>query len=57
MLPSVIPNARILTYDYDARTQSEAPIDTLLGYATNMLELVWQRRREVRTEMFRLERW
>src|SRR2546430_10180024 len=33
MLPAAIPEARILTYDWDANCFKDAPVKTLLGHA------------------------
>ncbi|KAI1455134.1 hypothetical protein F4805DRAFT_290543 [Annulohypoxylon moriforme] len=40
MLPASIPNARIYTYNWNARAFNDAPVQTLLGYADNLLALV-----------------
>ncbi|KAI0855015.1 ARM repeat-containing protein [Xylaria cubensis] len=38
MLPSVIKNARISTYDWNANYDHDSPDDTLLGHADGLLE-------------------
>ncbi|KAI1086290.1 hypothetical protein F5B19DRAFT_169948 [Rostrohypoxylon terebratum] len=40
MLPSAVPNARIYTYDWNAKAFSHAPVRTLLSHADNLLALV-----------------
>ena len=37
MLPAAIPEARIYTYDWDAKVFEDAPVQTLLGHADNLL--------------------
>lgn len=37
MLPTAIPEARIYTYDWNARVFDHAPVQTLLGHADNLL--------------------
>jgi hypothetical protein len=43
MLPAVIPNARIFTYDWDANYFRDAAVETLLGHGKTLLNLVAQR--------------
>ncbi|KAI0895108.1 hypothetical protein F4806DRAFT_469907 [Annulohypoxylon nitens] len=40
MLPAAIPNARIYTYDWDAKVFDKAPVQTLLSHADNLLARV-----------------
>ncbi|KAI2626756.1 hypothetical protein GGR54DRAFT_629122 [Hypoxylon sp. NC1633] len=40
MLPDAVPSARIYTYGWDAKVFDEAPVQTLLGHADNLLSLV-----------------
>jgi hypothetical protein len=40
MLPAAVPHARIYTYDWDANCFQDAPVQTLLGHADNLLALV-----------------
>ncbi|RYP57001.1 hypothetical protein DL770_010782 [Monosporascus sp. CRB-9-2] len=40
MLPAVVPEARIFTYDWDANYFENAPVQTLLGHADNLLALI-----------------
>ncbi|KAK3935926.1 putative kinesin light chain [Diplogelasinospora grovesii] len=40
MLPEAVPEARIFTYDWDANFFENAPVQTLLGHADNLLALV-----------------
>ncbi len=40
MLPAAVPQARIYTYDWDANCFGDAPVQTLLGHADNLLALV-----------------
>jgi hypothetical protein len=40
MLPAAVPQARIYTYDWDANCFQDAPVQTLLGHADNLLALV-----------------
>jgi hypothetical protein len=40
MLPACVPEARIYTYDWDANCFQDAPVQTLLGHADNLLALV-----------------
>lgn len=40
MLPAAIPEARIYTYDWNAKVFADAPVQTLLGYADNLLGLI-----------------
>ncbi|KAK8863181.1 NACHT-domain-containing protein [Apiospora arundinis] len=37
MLPAAIPEARIYTYDWNAKVFDHAPVQTLLGHADNLL--------------------
>ncbi|KAK7959729.1 TPR-like protein [Apiospora aurea] len=37
MLPAAIPEARIYTYDWNAKVFGHAPVQTLLGHADNLL--------------------
>ncbi|KAK5215165.1 hypothetical protein LTS03_011272 [Exophiala xenobiotica] len=43
MLPAVVPNARIFTYDWDANYFRGAPVETLLGHGETLLSHVAQR--------------
>ncbi|KAI1662977.1 hypothetical protein F4813DRAFT_384552 [Daldinia decipiens] len=40
MLPAAVPDARIYTYDWNAKVFDNAPVQTLLGHADNLLSLV-----------------
>lgn len=40
MLPAAIPEARIFTYDWDANYFANAPVQTLLGHADNLLGFI-----------------
>lgn len=40
MLPAAIPEARIFTYEWNANYFEDAPVQTLLGHAHNLLGLV-----------------
>jgi hypothetical protein len=40
MLPAAIPEARIFTYDWDANYFEDAPVQTLLGHADTLLDLI-----------------
>ncbi|KAK8048191.1 hypothetical protein PG994_009921 [Apiospora phragmitis] len=40
MLSAAIPEARIYTYDWNARVFYYAPVQTLLGHADNLLDLI-----------------
>ncbi|KAI1805541.1 hypothetical protein F4811DRAFT_551810 [Daldinia bambusicola] len=40
MLPAAAPEARIYTYDWNARVFSNVPVQTLLGHADSLLTLV-----------------
>ena len=54
MLPSIIPESRIFTYDYNANYLTEAPVETLLGHADTLLNLISCERNSVRfTAVFR----
>ncbi len=44
MLPRVVPEARIFTYDWDANCFEDAPVKTLLGHADTLLHLVAESR-------------
>lgn len=48
MLPFVIPEGRIFTFDWDSDTHIEAPVASILGQADNLLDLVTHERRAVR---------
>jgi hypothetical protein len=48
MLPSTIPESRIFTFDYPADYYKEAPVETLLGHAGNLLSLLTHQRKSVR---------
>jgi hypothetical protein len=37
MLPAAVPEARIFTYDWDAGCFQDAPVETLFGHATTLL--------------------
>ncbi len=37
MLPKAVPEARIFTYDWDASFFKDAPVQTLFGHATTLL--------------------
>ncbi|RYO74782.1 hypothetical protein DL766_009322 [Monosporascus sp. MC13-8B] len=39
MLPAVVPEARIFTYDWDANYFENAPVQTLLGHADKLLTI------------------
>ncbi|KAM3077881.1 hypothetical protein ACMFMF_004300 [Clarireedia jacksonii] len=40
MLPAIVPEARIYTYDWDANCFQDAPVQTMLGHADNLLACV-----------------
>ncbi|KAI1382616.1 uncharacterized protein F4822DRAFT_100890 [Hypoxylon trugodes] len=40
MLPAAVPDARIYTYDWDAKVFDNAPVQTLLSHADNLLSLI-----------------
>ncbi|KAI1416956.1 hypothetical protein F5Y13DRAFT_102746 [Hypoxylon sp. FL1857] len=40
MLPAAVPSARIYTYDWNAKVFDNAPVQTLLSHADNLLALV-----------------
>ncbi|KAK7749758.1 hypothetical protein SLS53_000337, partial [Cytospora paraplurivora] len=40
MLPAAVPRAAVYTYDWDARSFGNAPVQTLLGHADNLLASV-----------------
>jgi hypothetical protein len=40
MLPSIVPEARIYTYDWNAKVFDNAPVQTMLGHADNLLGLI-----------------
>ncbi|KAK7927855.1 kinesin light chain 3 [Apiospora marii] len=40
MLPAAIPEARIYTYDWNAKAFDNAPVQTLLGHADTLLGLI-----------------
>jgi hypothetical protein len=40
MLPAIAPEAMIFTYDWDANYAKDAPVQSLLGHADNLLALV-----------------
>lgn len=40
MLPAAIPQARIYTYDWNAKVFDHAPVQALLGHADNLLGLI-----------------
>jgi hypothetical protein len=40
MLPALVPEARIYTYDWDANCFQDAPVQTMLGHADNFLACV-----------------
>ncbi|PHH91521.1 hypothetical protein CDD83_124 [Cordyceps sp. RAO-2017] len=44
MLPSVIPNARIFTYDWNANIDNDAAADFLFGHADALLDRLLIRR-------------
>ncbi|KAL4885234.1 hypothetical protein BJY04DRAFT_214571 [Aspergillus karnatakaensis] len=44
MLPSILPDARILTYDYDAEYYKDAPVQSLLSRAEILLKLLMDAR-------------
>ncbi|KAK8079336.1 hypothetical protein PG994_003143 [Apiospora phragmitis] len=46
MLPAAIPEARIYTYDWNAKVFDHAPVQTLLGHADNLLGQVAAERGE-----------
>lgn len=48
MLPRVIPEGRIFTFDYPANYHTEAPVETLLGHAGNLLKHLDNKRTSVR---------
>ncbi len=43
MLPLVVPEASIFTYDWDANFFKDAPVKTLLAHADTLLSLVAER--------------
>ena len=43
MLPAALPDATIFTYDWNANYVKDAPVQTLLGHADNLLALVAER--------------
>ncbi|RMZ85744.1 hypothetical protein DV737_g411, partial [Chaetothyriales sp. CBS 132003] len=43
MLPAMVSNARIFTYDWDANYFNDAPVETLLGHGDTLLRLVARR--------------
>lgn len=47
MLPDIIPEVRVFTYDYNANYHAEAPVETLLGHADTLLKLVNYQRQQV----------
>lgn len=47
MLPHRVPEADIFTFDYNAKYHDEAPVQTLLGHAQNLLALITEERKEV----------
>ncbi len=47
MLPNVIPEARVFTYDYNANYHVDAPVETLLGHADTLLKLIDYEREKV----------
>ena len=47
MLPDIIPEGRIFTYDYNAN-YTEAPVETLLGHADTLLNLIHYERTSVK---------
>ena len=44
MLPAAIPEARIFTYDWNANYFKDAPMQTVLGHANNLLALIAENR-------------
>jgi hypothetical protein len=40
MLPSVVPNARILTFDYDADYHNDAPVTSLLALGDKLVQIL-----------------
>ena len=44
MLPNVIPNSRILTYDWNANYDEVASSDTFLGHAQTLLDRIYSNR-------------
>ncbi|KAI0159859.1 hypothetical protein GGR52DRAFT_582588 [Hypoxylon sp. FL1284] len=40
MLPAAVPDARIYTYDWNAKVFDNAPVQTLLNHADNLLSLI-----------------
>jgi hypothetical protein len=56
MLPSAIPEGRIFTFDYNANYHTEAPVETLLGQADNLLNLLAHERKDVRFTLQFLQR-
>jgi hypothetical protein len=49
MLPAVVPNARIFTFDYDADYYDNAPVTSLLALGDKLLQIVSNFRTKVRT--------
>lgn len=47
MLPRVIPNARIFTYDWNANTFSNAAVEDIFGHAKTLLLKIDQERGQV----------
>jgi hypothetical protein len=48
MLPKLVPNARILTYDWNANTFSKAAVEDLFGHARTFLRQLEGHRIKVR---------
>lgn len=44
MLPAAVPEASIYTYDWNANSFSDAPVQTLLGHADTFLALMTEHR-------------
>lgn len=47
MLPSIIPNARIFTFDWNANLDSDAADEDLLGFADSLLDELYRLRHKV----------
>jgi hypothetical protein len=47
MLPSSLPDARILTYDWNANYDTSASSDRFLGHADTLLDRVYVNREEL----------
>ena len=50
MLPAMIPEARIFTYDWNANTVNDAAVEDLLGHGKTLLDKLEQKRYNVRRQ-------